>query len=258
MEPKVPLWIPLIASIVAVTNAAFAHAPAADITRTVSADKGGRDNRDHEVNAHEEHGPGDRYNRQSYKDGSIVSKYDSLGPNLSGRGHRNGPNGGVKGAGGDSDDYTHDYNHDYRHSHGYRSYHRHSDGGKDGDDGYHGHYRVQFGQDHEGKDDGDRGVDQDDYKQSDYHYNNGFEIHFGDGGKENDRQGSEPSNKQGLNDEYNKGVDNHGPDHHYAYTEGGGNHGKDYPNFGDDRHYRHHKRDHDHWNYRYGVVHSDH
>ncbi|XP_033339248.1 uncharacterized protein LOC117227836 isoform X2 [Megalopta genalis] len=262
MDSKVPFWIPLIASIVAMTSAAaIARRPADDeIARTIRAYDGGPDNGDREVNAELRVASGvhgDRYRRQSYKDGSIGSVHNSL----------------DKQSEDDSDGYNHDFKHDYHHSHGYRSYHHHSDGDKDGDDGYHSYHRVHFGHGDgdkgDGKGDGNRGHDGDDYKNSGYHYDSEFEIHFGDSGKESDGQkyseddgdhngygkGYEHARKQSLNDDRNKGVDDRGTGYHYGHSGTGGNYGKDYPSL--PIIYRQHGRDHDRWSHRYGVVHGD-
>ncbi|XP_076221749.1 uncharacterized protein LOC143174335 [Nomia melanderi] len=281
MESKVLLWILLIAPIAA----EFAHrptGPAAKITRAAWRDKG-YDSGDYKVNA----GFSDRYSHQDYKngaafgEGSIVSKYDSLGSNLNEdkyrvnhptanyKHHKSGLNQGIKDSNGESDGHNQEYNHGYHHSHGYRSYHHHSDNGKDGDGGYHGYYRVHFDHDDDAKGDGDHGADHDDYKGAGYHYNNEFEIHFGDDGKKNEElkyDGDSGHDKyeshfkhrdrQSLSSGHNDGADDHGTDYHYEYTSGG-NYGKDYPSSADDRHY-HHEQDHDHFAYRYGVVHRDH
>ncbi|XP_078036039.1 uncharacterized protein LOC144469515 [Augochlora pura] len=259
MESKVSFWISLIVPIVAMTNCVFAHESIGEITRTVRGNEGVRDNGDHEVNAglrgaYKEHGVGDRYNRLSYKDGNTFGGVGSV---------HNSPG---KLGGDDSDGYNHDFEHDYHHSHGYRSYHHHFDDDKDGDDGYHRYYRVHLGHDDGDKSDGNHGLDRDDHKNSGYHYNNEFEIHFGDSGKESGEQEYiddsdhngygkhyEHSNKQSLNVDHNKGVDGRETDYHYGYTGRGGSYEKDYPSF----RYRHDGRDHDRWAYRHGFVHGD-
>ncbi|XP_015439484.1 PREDICTED: histidine-rich glycoprotein-like [Dufourea novaeangliae] len=286
MGSEVLRWILLTVSVHAVVNAAFTHGPtglAGKIRRTVWKDKDGNDNGDYKVNAGfpsaygvKKQRAGDGYHRGNYKDGEggdIRSKFNTLGPNLSQEkhdydyyydsnygNHGSGPGQADKGKSSGSDDYNHDYKHGYRHSHGYRSQHRHSNNGKDGDDGYHGYHRVRFehDQDNDGKGVSDHGVNHDGWKHGGYHYDDGFEFHYGDSGKDGDDSFNEDTGHGGYSDDYkqnseqslsqdhNEGVDDHGPDYHYAYSQSSGSYGKHYPSFASGHHYHHHGQDHNH------------